>query len=72
MKVKIFDGAAQRAGGKIPIDIPGGSDKQLSKTLSKSSSSSDMNTLVVPGPGGLPGEEASLPSVILFATLFYQ
>jgi hypothetical protein len=75
MKVKIFD--------VVLHDVPTGKspatslEEQINSFLKHYPNlqvmATHMNTLVVPaGPSGLAGEQTSQPSVILFATLFYQ
>lgn len=75
MKVKIFDVVLHNVPtGKSPSTYL---EDQINSFLKHHPNlqvaATHMNTLVVPaGPAGLPGEETSQHSVILFATLFYQ
>jgi hypothetical protein len=75
MKVKIFDVVLHNVpAGKSPSTYL---EDQINSFLKHypnlQIAATHMNTLVVPaGQAGLPGEQTSLASVILFATLFYQ
>jgi hypothetical protein len=75
MKVKIFDVVLHNVPtGKSPATHL---EDQINNFLKHYPNlqvvATHMNTLVVPaGPASLPGGEASQPSIILFATLFYQ
>jgi len=75
MKVKIFDVVLHSVPpGKSPATQL---EEQINNFLKHypnvQVAATHMNTLVVPGgPASLPGAEANQPSVILFATLFYQ
>jgi len=75
MKVKIFDVVLHNVpAGKSPATHL---EDQINSFLKHYPNcqviATHMNTLVVPaGPATLPGAEAIPPSVILFATFFYQ
>lgn len=75
MKVKIFDVVLHNVpAGKSPAThLEDQINSFLKHYPNLQVAATHMNTLVVPaGPASLPGAEASQPSVILFATLFYQ
>jgi hypothetical protein len=75
MKVKIFDVVLHNVPtGKSPAThLEDQINNFLKHYPNLQVAATHMNTLVVPAaPGNLPGAEASQPSVILFATLFYQ
>jgi hypothetical protein len=75
MKVKIFDVVLHNmpAGQSPSRYLEDQINSFLKHNPNLQVAGTHMNTLVVPtSPAGLPGEETSQPSVILFATLFYQ
>ena len=75
MKVKIFDVVLHNVPtGKSPAThLEDQINNFLKHYPNVQVAATHMNTLVVPaGPASLSGGEASQPSVILFATLFYQ
>jgi hypothetical protein len=75
MKVKIFDVVLDNVpAGKSPATYL---EDQINNFLKHYPNlqmvATHMNTLVVPSePANKPGSELTRPSVILFATLFYQ
>ena len=75
MKVKIFDVVLHNVPeGKSPsTQLEDQINSFLKHYPNLQVAATHMNTLVVPaGPTSVPGAETSRPSVILFATLFYQ
>lgn len=75
MKVKIFDVVLHNVpAGKSPAThLEDQINTFLKHYPNLQIAATHMNTLVVPGgPASLPGAEANQPSVILFASLFYQ
>ena len=75
MKVKIFDVVLHNVpAGKSPATQL---EEQINNFLKHYPNlqivATHMNTLIVPSePVSQPGSEATRPSVVLFATLFYQ
>ena len=75
MKVKVFDVVLHNVpAGKSPATHL---EEQINGFLKHYPNlqvmATHMNTLIVPPePASLPGSEAKAPSVIIFATLFYQ
>jgi hypothetical protein len=75
MKVKIFDVALHNVpAGKSPAtQLEDQINSFLKHYPNLQVMATHMNTLIVPpDPESQPGSEARRPSVILFATLFYQ